>query len=451
MFEKIVEFIQILRTRDIRISISESRDALKSISISPEFLKNPSFFRQILATTLIKDPKDKILFDQLFNQYFLGDVENRLENYLRWLQDSIQQNRSELTEEGLKGFSIPSLLDDPYSNTQLGDSIQMEEEDSGRDLDPQPIGAGSQGRSRKISQLFSQLRREELMRLDQQEFEQYERELRDLIKELGKKIASKLTARYGKGKKILDFRKTIHENIKHGGALIKIRSKEKKVARPRLLGLIDISDSCQMYYFFMFYLIYLIKKQFSHVRVYEFDSDLLDISSALEKDTIEEVRKEIVKIWQKSEAFKTRNFMKSHSNYDTVLEQFLEKASPIITKKTTILILGDCRDYLGVKNKSCDRTACSRGCIIEVPNGRCREKDGNCQFCNCKQVHNYPRSAEHLKTLARKAKQVIILNPENRTYWNIGDSVAYCYEGVGAEVYPVNDLESLAELVYHTL
>ncbi|MHA1145510.1 MAG: VWA domain-containing protein [Candidatus Helarchaeota archaeon] len=452
MLENIVEFIQLLRNRGVRISIAETRDAIDSLMLSSDFMKNPRTFRHVLTTTLVKDQKDLSLFNVLFNQFFFGRNQARIENFFNSLQEDREGSKDDELEIDMGDQDEDLLLNMQALNASLIDQTENNVGDQEKQWEKSK-NAKSKARvkSQTVTRLFSKLRRDELMRLSQDEFESHEKELRALIKELGKKIATKITARYTKGKEILDFRKTIHQNIKHGGALVKIVSKKKKIAQPRLLGLIDISDSCQMYYFFMFYLIFMIKKQFSHVRIYEFDSDILEITPALEKETIEDARQEIVKIWDRSDVFKMRNFMKTHSNYDTVFQQFLEKISPILTKKTTVLILGDCRDYLGVKNQNCMPETCSRGCIHHVPNGKCNEKNINCRFCNCRQVNNFPRSATHLRELVRKAKQVIIFNPEKETFWNIGDSVAYCYQNVGAEVYSINDINSLAELVYHRL
>ncbi|MHC1591902.1 MAG: VWA domain-containing protein [Candidatus Helarchaeales archaeon] len=452
MFEKVIEFIQLLRSRGIRISIAETQDALDALTLSSRFMRDSRAFKQVLSSTLIKNQRDTPLFNVIFQQFFFGRAESKFDDFLQQMNEHVEFLDQDPGESD--SFQIlENALEESIAGLAAGKSLP-DEEDNGMQDDEgkqQKVANTNSRQKGSFSQLFSHLRRDEIMKLDEEEFLRHELELRKLITELGRKIASKLTSRYARGKNVVDFRKTIHQNIKHGGALIKIEQKKKKIARPRLIGLIDISDSCQMYYFFMFYLIFLIKKEFSHVRIYEFDSDLLEITPALEKDSMQEAREEILKIWNKSETFKMRNFMRTHSNYDTVLEQFMKKIGPILTKKTTILILGDCRDYLGVRTKNCEPEFCFRGCKFHVPEARCEEQDRNCQFCSCRQINNFPRSALHLRELVKKAKQVIIFNPEKQTFWNIGDSVAYCYKNVGAEVYSVNDIETLAELVYNQL
>jgi uncharacterized protein with von Willebrand factor type A (vWA) domain len=104
------------------------------------------------------------------------------------------------------------------------------------------------------------------------------------------------------------------------------------------------------------------------------------------------------------------------SNMETAFEDFLKKTQSDITKKTTVIILSDCRDYLGR-----------------------RELYGS--------TRGQPRSADKIAKLAKTSKRLMILNPEDPKFWNTGDSVVDYYVQAGAECYPVKNLQELANMV----
>ena len=97
------------------------------------------------------------------------------------------------------------------------------------------------------------------------------------------------------------------------------------------------------------------------------------------------------------------------SDMYSAFKQFQEKAN--ISNKSYIIILSDCRDWAGPK------------------------------------VHGKPASVELIEEMARDAKKLIILNPEERKKWDIVDSCVSLYEDAGAQVFEVNTLNQLAHFV----
>ena len=62
-------------------------------------------------------------------------------------------------------------------------------------------------------------------------------------------------------------------------------------------------------------------------------------------------------------------------------------------------------------------------------------------------ISEKPRSAELIHEMVDKSKRVLILNPESKIQWNkFGSCVSY-YEDEGAEVFSVQNLERLANLI----
>ena len=82
-----------------------------------------------------------------------------------------------------------------------------------------------------------------------------------------------------------------------------------------------------------------------------------------------------------------------------------------ISNKSYIIILSDCRDWAGPK------------------------------------VNGIPASVGLIEEMARDAKKLIILNPEDRNKWDVVDSCVSLYEEAGAQVFEVNTLNQLAHFV----
>ena len=135
---------------------------------------------------------------------------------------------------------------------------------------------------------------------------------------------------------------------------------------------------------------------------------MVEVTSALKRKTIDRAIKERIECWKKP--IRTRRI---HSDYQDSLGDFFThiKHRPL-NKRTSILILGDCRDYEGSWN------------------------------------HDRPISSEYIERMVRSTKQVLILNPESKPLWNAGDSVANYYQAAGAQVFHVSTLQDLLTFVY---
>ena len=71
MQTKILDFISALRDNNVRVSLSESQDALNAVLTSPDLILNQDIFKQTLKCTLIKDTANIDIFNFLFDIFFL--------------------------------------------------------------------------------------------------------------------------------------------------------------------------------------------------------------------------------------------------------------------------------------------------------------------------------------------------------------------------------------------
>ena len=96
-------------------------------------------------------------------------------------------------------------------------------------------------------------------------------EIEARIAPLARKLASRLSARRRHGRRgRLDVRRTIRRSLAHGGALVDPRWKPRRITKPELVMLCDVSGSMATFARFTMQLTYAIGHQFSNVRSFAF-------------------------------------------------------------------------------------------------------------------------------------------------------------------------------------
>ena len=233
--------------------------------------------------------------------------------------------------------------------------------------------------------------------------------VKEQLLEIGKILASRERRRRKRAKEgKLDFRRTFRKNLKNNGIPVELVQKRKRIQDPEIIILNDVSGSTSWIAGWFFVITYTAQQVYRKIRVFEFDNTAVDVTTALERNTIELALKDRETIWKKP--IRTRRI---HSDYQDSFEDFftLIKYRPI-TRRTTILILGDCRDYEGMWK------------------------------------HDRPISSIYIQKMVRLAKKVLILNPESEPLWNAGDSVVKYYQAAGAEIYHVSTLKDLLSFVF---
>ncbi|MFX0124377.1 MAG: VWA domain-containing protein [Candidatus Hodarchaeota archaeon] len=233
--------------------------------------------------------------------------------------------------------------------------------------------------------------------------------VKEQLIEMGRILASRERRRRKRAKcGKLDFRRTFRKNLANNGVPIDLVQKKKRIQDPEIIILNDVSGSTRWVADWFFVITYAARSVFKKVRIFEFDNTMVEVTAALERKTIDRALEERGLCWEK-----TLRQRRIHSDYQTSLEDFflLTKYHPV-SRRTTMLILGDCRDNEGMWSST------------------------------------RPISAKLLEKIILPAKRVVILNPEDKTLWNTGDSVVQYYETIGAEVYQMETLNDLVKFVF---
>jgi uncharacterized protein with von Willebrand factor type A (vWA) domain len=228
---------------------------------------------------------------------------------------------------------------------------------------------------------------------------------RDLerMRVLVRAIAKRLAERYGRIRRRhhrghLDVRRTLRRNMGWGGVPFVTMWKQKRIEKPRVMVLCDVSGSVAAMAQFLLMFLYALTEALSDIRAFAFASSLVEVSAIVESEPIEAA---IAKIMQ------TIGF--GPSNYGNAFADFEAGWMHLVSSKTTIIILGDAR--------------------------------GN---------RTIPR-VDIMQQLSQRAKRIIWLNPEFRSAWGTGDSDMFRYAPSCNVVTVCNTLRHLERVVSNLL
>lgn len=97
-----------------------------------------------------------------------------------------------------------------------------------------------------------------------------------LIKKLSRRLATRISRRYHRSKKWekLDIRRTVRRSIRYGGAMLDLRYKARRVQKPRLILICDVSASMARYATFVVQFIYGLSSVVRGIESFVFAEDL---------------------------------------------------------------------------------------------------------------------------------------------------------------------------------
>jgi len=198
----------------------------------------------------------------------------------------------------------------------------------------------------------------------------------------------------------LDVRKTIRQSLQYGGIPMEFIYREKVLWEDIVLAL-DTSGSQVWWAVSAMLFARAFAKTAKRLRIYSFTSDVEDVTKYVP--------------YPEKFVEHLDNFA-GYSNYETSFQQLLSTTP--ISARTTLIIVGDCRDYQGSWRR------------------KSHEKYGQ---------RIGPHSAKLMGKLKARSHKVIVLNPEEKAKWGVGDSAVLDYEHTGAIVKYVASPLDLAE------
>jgi hypothetical protein len=302
-----------------------------------------------------------------------GAGAGRLYEELRTLENDLRE----------RGMQAPAL---DLVSRRLQEALRALEEAARRVAETEQRARDEDLRAR----MEGDLQRRAFASLSPQEIEHMRAAVRRLAERLKTRIARKRRrARRGQ----LHMRRTLRKNLTHDAVPAVLAWRSRRPERPEVMVLCDVSDSVRGISRLMLQFVYTLQELYARVRSFVFVSDLGETTRIFRDAPVEEAV-------DLSTAGRIVN-LAANSNYGRALSVFHRDFAPAITRRTTVIVIGDGRT-------------------------------------------NYnPPHAWVLEEVRRRARRVVWLCPEDRAAWGFGDSVMPLYARHVHEVHVVKSLRDL--------
>jgi uncharacterized protein with von Willebrand factor type A (vWA) domain len=426
MVDFLRDFIHILRSSDLRVSTSESIDAMNVVS--EVGLDDKSLLKNSLSFSLAKTLREKEIFNKCFDSFFeenymnLKDEKLPQENYEEGIElddhnniENTQKNLEELYKNSDKTSLMTAMalaardanLQDIKLFTQVGMFTRKIFDEMGLEtLNNDIFQAAREGDGKREGELKNirenlrleirdyvenqvklrttnagkQLREDALsqMRLTQADKSDYQI-MSGIIKKMARRLISVHSRRKRKSQRgVLDIRSTIRANQEYDGILFETVWKKTKVDRPKIVALCDVSGSVANVSRFFLMFLHSLTEILPNVRTFAFSNKAGEVTDIFENKDIEVAAAETLLL----NGGGSTDYGQAFVDLEGLLENNIDR-------KTTVIILGDARSNYG---------------------------DPRCDI---------------LKTIQEKSKRILFLNPEPKSVWGTGDSemlrfVPYC-------------------------
>jgi len=209
-------------------------------------------------------------------------------------------------------------------------------------------------------------------------------EMRDAIDKLVRKLKNIVSRRFSvRNRGSIDVKKTLRASAKYNGVPVEIKYRRKAKRKSRIVTLCDVSSSVWATARFMLNLLYSLQDCFDKVNSFVFIDSLSEVTGIFEENEINEAIRMVLE--------KTEVHYNASTDYGETLRNFKKDYMELLTKKTTLIIVGDGRsNYMNPEDA-----------ILGQMRERCR--------------------------------RVIWLNPEQENLWGSGDSeirsyMPHCHE-----------------------
>lgn len=275
----IVRFVQILRSLGLNVGTSETMDALSAVQEIK--LTDRKQFQAALKATLVKDIVYAPLFEQAFDAFFVNQEgrEHQLEQknefeevreqarndllfqdqtlqlddryvdmYAR-LPEETQQRIRDFLEKTSQGKNVSAKFQPIVENVIRGALNYQQAQGGSPPLIPvEPTG------DEELDAVLYQIRSEQkeaglflqdMAAISEGEYD----EALVLIRKLARRLATKMSRRYRQSAKAsrIDIRRSLRAGLRYGGVLLDLKYRQKRLTKPEIVFLCDVSGSMLKY------------------------------------------------------------------------------------------------------------------------------------------------------------------------------------------------------------
>jgi uncharacterized protein len=375
----LLEFIWLLRKGGISANLTEVHDAFYGLMLIG--MEDKSRVEGILQATLVKSVTQVAWFQEAFQVFFAPpEVQSfwKSEAYIHaqnWEKGMAQSREAlrfkgeelklseeqrvtylqlpneekerikkylERAEEGIKNGLPVDFTFQPVVENVLRGSLEFWRRKL-RDVD---FPFGPPGEVGLLSEVERGMRKKELhyMTRDLKDIPPEEwPEVMKWIQLLSHRLASKASRRLIRGKRgSLDMRRTLRENLRFGGVLVKRRYRTRRMGRPRFVLLCDMSGSMVRYTEFILQFIYGLKTLIRGIETYVFADRLVNLTPKLR----------LVKSFRGMLQLSLQEVIQEFgggTNLANALEDILRNHQSALSRQTVFIILSDTQTLEGEK------------------------------------------------------------------------------------------------------
>lgn len=445
---RLLDLIGALRRAGVPVAVSDDLDAMRAMTAID--LLDREVLREALAATLTSSAGQRVAFDTLFDLYFPrthtlpGEEESPVEgvdgeprppdellrDLIRALTDGDDAAIRRLAREAVGAYGRVENADGSssffayrvYRHFNLQGLLRRLLQDAGiagrDDLTARLAADEFEARLRRLrEEIDAEIRRrqaesrgvEAIARRAARPLPEdvdffsitadEQAHMRRAVRPLARKLATRLAIKRKRARRgRLDVRHTLRHALSTGGVPIDPAFRTRKVHRPELVLVCDVSGSVAAFAKFTLLFTHALQGQFSRVRSFAF------------VDTVDEVTRffedgDVVAAMRRMTSEADLVWLDGHSDYGHAFEVFCQRHRDALTPRTTVLVLGDARNNYRAAN------------------------------------------VWALKEIRAHAKRLFWLNPEPATQWDSGDSIASDYARVCDQMVECRNLRQLAGFI----
>jgi uncharacterized protein with von Willebrand factor type A (vWA) domain len=242
----IIDFCRLLRDREMLVTPSEVIDAMRTADAVD--ISDRQEFKTALRSVLTARPEDIPIHDASFDEFWRGRLEE------------LMQERG---EDGVATQDDQAQGEDmPQPQVAEGDESEASEDEEGMDM---PLYSPVEVLATRDFSTFVPDEMQDIARA---------------IMLVAKRLATRESRRYRSTQRghAIDLRRTMRRNIKYGGTVVELARKKRKIRKPKIVLICDVSRSMDTYSKFLLQFIYALQNTLGRVESFVFSTRLTRVT-----------------------------------------------------------------------------------------------------------------------------------------------------------------------------
>ena len=242
----IIDFCRLLRQREMLVTPSEVIDAIRTADAVD--LSDRQEFKTALRSVLTAKPEDIPLHDASFDEFWRTRMPERAQ---------------EQGEEGVASEDAEAEGEEmPQPQMAEGDESEADDDEEGLDM---PLYSPVEVLASRDFSTFVPDEMQDIARA---------------IMVIARRLSTRESRRYRSTQRghAIDLRRTMRRNIKYGGTVIELAKKKRKIRKPKIVLICDVSRSMDTYSKFLLQFIYALQNTLGRVESFVFSTRLTRVT-----------------------------------------------------------------------------------------------------------------------------------------------------------------------------